>query len=129
MLSMFRTIFLRPSASIDFTFSRSAFDSSPRTMRPSKATTETPSTSRFVIFNATFVSSSFLAKPILESGSGGNLIRSQKLYQNLAARGKPNPGAAPRRSDVVGARHVIAAPIADQLAPARFEPLRADGTI
>src|SRR5229473_990941 len=58
MLSIFRTIFFFPPASKLFTFSRSALLSSPSTIRPSSATTDTPSTSRFVIFNATLFSSS-----------------------------------------------------------------------
>src|SRR6478752_10298826 len=57
MLSMFSTIFFLPSEIRLFTFSRSALLSSPRTMRPSSATTATPSTSRYVIFSATFSSS------------------------------------------------------------------------
>src|SRR5579859_1845148 len=128
MLSIFRTIFLRPSASMVFTFSRSAFDSSPRTIRPSRATTETPSTSRFVIFNATFVSSSFSLENALER------IRRQpnpepKTIPKLARWGLTQAVRSSGLSDVIGARHVIAAPIADQLTPARFQPLRADGTI
>src|SRR5215472_7711579 len=74
-LSILRTIFFFPELMRPFTFSRSALLSSPSTMRPSSATTETPSTSRLVIFNATFVSSSS------ERGSGGNPRRSRKAYQ------------------------------------------------
>jgi hypothetical protein len=55
-LSMFRTIFFFPSAIRLFNFSRRTLLSSPSTMRPSSATTDTPSTSRSVIFNAPFVS-------------------------------------------------------------------------
>src|SRR5260370_23783688 len=46
-------IFFCPAASSDFTFSRSALLSSPRTIRPSSAATATPSTTRSVIFSAT----------------------------------------------------------------------------
>src|SRR6266705_2489126 len=54
--SIFRTIFFFPSAIKLFNFTRRALPSSPSTMRPSSATTETPPTSRLVIFKATFVS-------------------------------------------------------------------------
>src|SRR2546427_8353200 len=50
---MLRTIFFLPPANRLFTFSRSALLSSPSTIRPSSATTETPFTSRFVNFSAT----------------------------------------------------------------------------
>src|SRR5258708_29910227 len=106
MLSIFRTIFFFPPASKLFTFSRSALLSSPSTIRPSSATTDTPSTSRFVIFNATLFSSS------LESSSGGN------------------PGRAPQSiSIIVRAGHVISAVRTHQFTSPRFQPLRADGTI
>ena len=52
---------LLPSAIRPFNFSRRALLSSPSTMPPSSATTDTPSTSRSVIFNARFVS--FLNAP------------------------------------------------------------------
>src|ERR1700739_4421639 len=73
-LSMFITIFFLPSAIIAFTFSRSAFDSSPSTIRPSIATTVTPSTSRVVIFNATLIYSWSVYR------SGGNPARNGKAY-------------------------------------------------
>src|SRR5579862_3205464 len=107
MLSMFSTIFFLPSASRLFTFSRSALLSSPRTMRPSSATTDTPSTSRFVIFNATFVSS----------------------YEIGAAAGSNLAEAAQLTSIVVRAGHVISADRADQLAAPGREPLRANRAI
>src|SRR6266852_1488500 len=50
-----RTSFFLPSPRRPFTFSRRATVSSPSTMRPSKASTATPSTSRFAIFRAMFV--------------------------------------------------------------------------
>src|SRR6266571_2224047 len=50
---MLRTIFFLPPAKRLFTFSRSALLSSPSTIRPSSATTETLFTSRFVNFSAT----------------------------------------------------------------------------
>src|ERR1700704_3968342 len=102
---MFRTIFFLPSVIRDLIFSRSALPSSPNTMRPSSATTDTPSTSRVVIFKATLFSSSS------EKGTGGNSGRNLK---------KPLV--------VVRARHVIAANGTNQLATARFQTLRADGT-
>src|ERR1700676_1656510 len=112
MLSMFRTIFFFPSAIKLFTFSRRALLSSPRTMRPSSATTDTPSTSRFVIFNATFVSSSSSSySSSFGSGTGGNRAGPHSL------------------SVIVRAGHVIAADWANQLASPRFQPLGADGTI
>src|SRR5712664_1639038 len=49
MLAMFRTIFFFPSAIMLFSFSRKEVLSSPRTIRPSSVTTDTPSTSLFVI--------------------------------------------------------------------------------
>src|SRR5713101_9427576 len=55
MLSIFRTIFFFPSAIRLFNFTRRALLSSPSTIRPSSVTTDTPFTSRFVIFKATFV--------------------------------------------------------------------------
>src|SRR6266849_10877531 len=51
---MFSTICFLLAASRVLTLSRSAVLSSPSTMRPSSATTATPSTSRLVIFSATF---------------------------------------------------------------------------
>src|SRR5271154_4968042 len=74
MFAIFRTIFFFPSATRDFTLSRSALLSSPSTIRPSSATTVTPSTSRVVVFNATLLSSSS------ERKSGGNRGRSRKAY-------------------------------------------------
>src|ERR1700684_437988 len=107
MLSMFSTIFFLPSASRPFTFSRRALLSSPNTMRPSSATTDTPSTSRFVIFNATFVSSYEI-----EAAAGSNLAEAAQLT-----------------SIVVRARHVISADRADQLAAPGRKPLRANRAI
>src|ERR1700722_11844470 len=107
MLSMFSTIFFLPSASRPFTFSRRALLSSPNTMRPSSATTDTPSTSRFVIFNATFVSS----------------------YEIGAAAGSNLAEAAQLTSIVVRAGHVISADRADQLAAPGRQPLRANRAI
>src|SRR5215475_13098909 len=134
-LSMFSTTFFRPSASNAFTFSLSAFDSSPSTMRPSSATTDTPFTSRLVIFNATFVSSSIFGKPILDQSgvtSGGNrypepesIPENQKKPVFSPPFGAPGPGSL----NIVRAGHVISAPVANQFAPARFEPLRAHRTI
>src|SRR5467141_2906961 len=63
MLFIFRTICLFPSAIRLFNFSRRALLSSPGTMRPSSVTTDTPSTSRFVIFKPTFLSSSSGSSP------------------------------------------------------------------
>src|SRR5579863_8510773 len=74
MFSILRTIFFFPSATRDVTLSRSALLSSPSTIRPSSATTVTPSTSRVVVFNATLLSSSS------ERKSGGNRGRSRKAY-------------------------------------------------
>src|SRR6266436_876423 len=51
-------------ATSDFTFARTALLSSPRTIRPSSASTATPSTMRSVIFKAT-------VRPPNESKSGG----------------------------------------------------------
>src|ERR1700722_2434198 len=107
MLSIFSTIFFLPSASRPFTFSRSALLSSPSTMRPSSATTDTPSTSRFVIFNATFVSS----------------------YEIGAATGSNLAEAAQLTSIVVRAGHVISADRANQLAAPGHQPLRANRAI
>src|SRR3984957_3126022 len=107
MLSMFSTIFFLPSASRPFTFSRRALLSSPNTMRPSSATTDTPSTSRFVIFNATFVSS----------------------YEIGAAAGSNLAEAAQLTSIVVRAGHVISADRANQLAAPGRKPLRANRAI
>src|ERR1700676_5478356 len=104
-LSMFRTIFFFASAINDLIFSRSALLSSPSTMRPSSATTDTPSTSRVVIFKATLFSSSSEKDPAA--------TRAGALKNSLI---------------VVRARHVIAADGTDQLAAARFQALRADGT-
>jgi hypothetical protein len=81
--------------------------SSPNTMRPSSATTDTPSTSRFVIFNATFVSS----------------------YEIGAAAGSNLAEAAQLTSIVVRAGHVISADRADQLAAPGRQPLRANRAI
>src|SRR6201999_4049804 len=107
MLSMFSTIFFLPSASKLFTFSRSALLSSPRPSPPSSATTDTPSTSRFVIFNATFVSS-------YEIGAAAD--------SNLAE-------AAQLTSIVVRAGHVISADRTNQLAAPGRQPLRANRAI
>lgn len=52
----------------------------------------------------------------------------QKAYQILYSTCFCKP-AWPWALNVIRAGHVIAAQIADQLAPARFEPLRAHGTI
>src|SRR5580692_7768904 len=110
MLSMLRTIFFLPSASSPFTFSRSALLSSPRTMRPSSATTDTPSTSRFVIFNATFVSSS--------------------NYRSTYWKRFRATGLRPHSlSVIVRAGHVISADQANQLAAPGLEPLRANRAI
>src|SRR6266852_7608912 len=128
-LSMFKTIFFFPAAIKLFTFSCSALLSSPRTMRPSSATTDTPSTSRFVIFKATLFSSSS------ESGSGGNPGRSRQAYQNMNDPGGKNrnrrqcSGQITARLIIVRAGHVIAAHGTDQFAAPRLQPLRADGTI
>src|ERR1700733_3443351 len=107
ILSMFSTIFFLPSASRLLTFSRRALLSSPNTMRPSSATTDTPSTSRFVIFNATFVSSYEI-----EAAAGSNLAEAAQLT-----------------SIVVRAGHVISADRADQLAAPGRKPLRANRAI
>src|ERR1700742_516189 len=107
MLSMFSTIFFLPSASRPFTFSRSALLSSPSTIRPSSATTDTPSTSRFVIFNATFVSSCEIG-----AATGSNLTEAAQLT-----------------SIVVRAGHVISADRTNQLAAPGHQPLRANRTI
>src|SRR5713226_1097331 len=129
MLSILRTIFFFPSAIKLFTFSRKALLSSPSTMRPSSATTDTPSTSRFVIFKATLFSSSS------ESGSGGNPGRSPKAYQNMDDPGamnrnrRPGGGQIAGRLIIVRAGHVIAAHGTDQLAAPGLQPLRADGTV
>src|SRR5467141_2420551 len=128
-LFMFSTIFFLPSAIRLFTFSRKALLSSPSTMRPSRATTDTPSTSRFVIFKATLVSSSS------ESGTGGNPGRSRKAYQNMDDPGAKNRNQRPGSGQIAGrlikvrAGHVIAADGTNQLATPRLQPLRADGTI
>src|SRR5579859_3595434 len=47
---MFRTIFFFPATSMPFNFSRRELLSSPRTMRPSSDTTDTPSTSLSINF-------------------------------------------------------------------------------
>src|SRR5215467_13526168 len=118
MLSMFRTTFFLPSANRLFTFSRSALLSSPSTIRPSSATTVTPSTSRCVIFKATFFSSSFV------SGSVGNLSRSPKAYP-VTPRFAKYSGS---HLVVVRAGHIVAAFAADEFATPRFQPTRADRT-
>src|SRR5258708_19323685 len=129
MLSILRIIFFFPSAIKLFTFSRKALLSSPSTMRPSSATTDTPSTSRFVIFKATLFSSSS------ESGSGGNPVQRPKPHQNMDDPGaknrnrRPGSGQITGRLIVVRAGHVVAAHGTDQLAAPRLQPLRADGTI
>src|SRR6267154_2601873 len=128
-LSMLRTIFFFPSAISDLTFSRRALLSSPRTIRPSSATTDTPFTSRYVIFKATLFSSSS------ESGSGGNPGRSRKAYQNRDDPGAKNRNQTPGSGQIKGrliivrAGHIVAAHGTDQLAAPRLQPLRADGTI
>src|SRR5713101_470226 len=58
MLAMFRTIFFFPSAIRLFSFSRRELLSSPRTIRPSNVTTDTPSTSLFVILTVMLFPSS-----------------------------------------------------------------------
>src|SRR5882762_922691 len=128
MLSILRTIFFFPSAIRLFTFSRRALLSSPSTMRPSSATTDTPSTSRLVIFKATVYSSSW------ESGSGGNPGRSRQAYQNMDDPGVMNRNRRPRSGQMAGgliivrAGHVISAPGTEQLAAPRLQTLRADRT-
>src|SRR5258708_23413258 len=128
-LSMLRTIFFFPSAIKLLTFSRKALLSSPSTIRPSSANTDTPSTSRYVIFKATLFSSSS------ESGSGGNPGRSRKAYQNMDGPGaknrnrRPCSGQITSRLIIVHAGHVIAARGTEQLAAPQLQPLRADGTI
>src|SRR5258707_7457516 len=92
MLSILSTIFFLPSAISDFTFSRSAFDSSPSTIRPSIATTVTPSTSRVVIFNATLISSWSVYR------SGGNPARNGKAYMLLVDFAKRSFQGADRRA-------------------------------
>src|SRR5580693_241128 len=98
---MLRTIFFWPEASSDFTFSRSALLSSPSTMRPSIATTTTPSTTRSVIFSAT------VYPPDLSFLVNLNFQRREK-----------SP------SVIVRARQVIPALPANELATHRFQPLR-----
>src|SRR5438034_8289930 len=56
MLFIFRTIFFFPSATSFCNSSRRASPSAPSTTRPSSASTDAPSTSRFVIFNAMLIS-------------------------------------------------------------------------
>src|ERR1700693_3232378 len=97
---MFRTTFFWPEASSDFTFSRSEVLSSPSTMRPSIATTATPSTTRSVIFSAT------VYPPDLS------------LYVNLNFQRREK-----RASVIVRARQVIPALRANQLATLRLEPV------
>src|SRR5260370_33584726 len=93
------------------------------------ATTDTPSTSRFVIFKATLFSSSS------ESGSGGNPGRSRQAYQNMNDPGgknrnrRPCSGQITARLIIVRAGHVIAAHGKDQFAAPRLQPLRGDGTL
>src|SRR5258708_11972969 len=102
---MLSTIFFLPPAIRLFTFSRSALLSSPSTMRPSSATTATPSTSRFVILSAIFSSPR------------------QK-------RPRRQPGPDPLSITVIArARHVIAAARTNQLPVPRLQPLGTDGTI
>src|SRR5216683_1855069 len=79
-LFMFSTIFFLPSAIRLFTFSRSALLSSPSTMRPSSATTDTPSTSRFVILSAMF--SSPRRSRFQPLGANGTILRSIFLWGN-----------------------------------------------
>src|SRR5260370_1303504 len=87
MLSMFRTICFFPSAIRLFNFSRRALLSSPSTMRPSSATTDTPFTSRFVIFKATFVSSSSTSSPAAtNSGTGRRTNNDRHSKCNLYIR-------------------------------------------
>src|ERR1700687_5480431 len=97
---MLRMTFFWPEASSDFTFSRSAVLSSPSTMRPSMATTATPSTTRSVIFSAT------IFPPDLSLFVNLNFQRREK-----------------RASIIVRARQVIPALSANQLATLRLEPL------
>src|SRR6267378_3452696 len=92
MLSMLSTIFFLPSAINAFTFSRSAFDSSPSTIRPSIAMTVTPSTSLGVIFNATLISSWSVYR------SGGNPARNGKAYLLLVDFAKRSFGVPDRRA-------------------------------
>src|SRR6266403_4095896 len=63
MLAMFRTIFFFPSAIRLFSFSRKEVLSSPRTIRPSSVTTDTPSTSLFVILTVMLFPSSLGERP------------------------------------------------------------------
>src|ERR1700737_4465874 len=129
MLSILRTIFFFPSAIRLLTFSRKALLSSPSTIRPSSATTDTPSTSRLVIFKATLFSSSLEAVPAATRG------RSRQAYQNMNDPGaknrnrRPCSGQIKARLIIVRAGHVIAAHGTNQLAAPRHQPLRADGTI
>src|SRR6266576_656494 len=74
-LSMLRTIFFFPSAIKLFTFSRRALLSSPRTIRPSSATTDTPFTSQYVIFKATLF--------FLHNGKGKNNVALKMTYREV----------------------------------------------
>src|ERR1700691_2400327 len=96
---MLRTIFFWPDANSDFIFSRSAVLSSPSTMRPSIATTSTPSTTRSVIFNATVYP------------PGVN------VFENLKFE------CLKKASIIVRAGQVVTALLTNQLAPFRLQPL------
>src|SRR5229473_1336935 len=100
---MLRTIFFLPPARRLFTFSRSALLSSPNTIRPSSATTETPSTSRFVNFSAT-------------------LHPPQNQTPRRPAAQKASRGQI---SVKIRARHIIPAQRANQLAAPSLQRLRA----
>src|SRR5580700_6913791 len=100
-----RTICFWPEANSDFTFSRSAVLSSPSTIRPSIATTATPSTTRSVIFSAT------LHPPHLSFVENLSLIR----------RDRP-------ASIVVRAGQIISALAANKLAAPRLQPFGTNGT-
>src|SRR5215472_1444293 len=119
-LSIFSTIFFFPSATSDFTFSRSALLSSPSTIRPSSAATVTPSTSRVVIFNATLVSSSLGIRVRRQPGPEP---RSISVFGAFAKRSFDTSATA-TRSIVIRAGHVIPAGVAEQLASSRLQPLR-----
>src|ERR1019366_2044574 len=107
---MFRTIFYWPAASSDFTFSRSALLSSPNTIRPSSASTATPSTTRSVIFSAT------VYPPKLE--------HSWKFERLAPHRQACRRGKRHQQLIIVRTGQVIAAHLAHQLAPLRLQALR-----
>src|SRR5438309_287503 len=128
-LSIFRTIFHHHSTSRHLIYSRKALLSSPSTMRPSSATTATPSTSRFVIFKATLVPPHRKTVPVATRAGAVKLIKKGCSLERCIVNRRPGNGQITRRLIVVRAGHVIAANRTDQLTATGLQPLRANGTV